>query len=193
MSETILNRTTPPYYFSLTSAVEEIFEKAKRTERPIFLDEKELTPEVFLPSQSRPKDTGYDVRCAEPNGLELIPGHYFTMKLGIRMFAPEGWWLKLVPRSGTFKNYNVHALYGTIDETYEGELCFVGQFVPDQSKLFYPPESTRVEFGQKFAQVIPSPRWEMPVIALSNQEIDQMYRERGDIRGAGGFGSSTRV
>lgn len=185
-----LDRNTPEYYFSITSQVEELIESNKKSGQPIILDGKEITSEHFLPGRARTKDTGYDVRCAEPNGLELIPGAYFKMKLGFRMFAPDGWWLSLAPRSGTFVNHNVHALYGVIDETYENELCFVGQYVPDTTKLISPTNKIVIAFGQRFAQVIPAPRWEMPVIQVSNQAMEKLYKDRNDPRGTGGYGSS---
>lgn len=177
-----LDRNTPPYYFAVTSLVE--------SKCPFVLDDKEITAESFIPARSRPKDTGYDVRCAEPDGMELIPGCYFKMKLGFRMFAPDGWWLSLAPRSGTFVNSNVHALYGVIDETYENEMCFAGQYVPDVNKLLPNSKRVKIAFGQKIAQVIPCPRWEMPVLRASNESIEMMYKERNDSRGTGGFGSS---
>lgn len=182
---TIIDRNTPPYYFAIVKDVEDNL--------PVTLDDKLITAESFLPTRSRPKDTGYDVRCAEPKGLELIPGSYFKMKLGFRMFAPDGWWLSLAPRSGTFINSNVHALYGIIDETYENEMCFVGQYIPDTNKLIPNGKRVRVEFGQRFAQVLPVPRWDMPTNKISNEEIEAKYKERNDVRGTGGFGSSLRA
>ena len=180
-----LDRNTPPYHFAVTSEVE--------ARCPFVLDDKQITADNFIPTRARSKDTGYDVRCAEPEGMELIPGCYFKMKLGFRMFAPDGWWLSLAPRSGTFINTNVHALYGVIDESFENEMTFVGQYVPDVNKLLPNSKRVRVAFGQRIAQVIPCPRWEMPTSRVTNEELDKMYRERSDPRGVGGFGSSGRA
>lgn len=185
-----LDRNTPTYHFAISSQVESLIKTAEESGHPIMLDGKQIKAESFLPVQVRSKDTGYDVRCAEPDGLELIPGSYFKMKLGFRMLAPDGWWLSLVPRSGTFINYNVHALYGCIDETYENELCFVGQYLPDDTKLLSPSKKVVIPFGQRFAQVIPVPRWEMPVVQISNQVMEKLYKDRNDPRGTGGFNSS---
>src|SRR5258708_7414353 len=95
------DRNTPPYHFAVTSEVE--------SHCPFVLDGKQIIVDDFIPTRARSKDTGYDVRCAELNGMDLIPGCYFKMKLGFRMFAPDGWWLSLSPRSGTFLNSNIHA------------------------------------------------------------------------------------
>lgn len=182
-----IDRNTPPYYFALTTEIEEL---CNNVNSPVVLDGKEIKADNFLPARARSKDTGYDVRCAEPKGLDLIPGCYFKMRLGFRMFAPDGWWLSLAPRSGTFINHNIHALYGVIDETYENEMCFVGQYVPDVNKLLSNTQRVKIAFGQRIAQVIPCPRWEMPVVKLTNEEIEARYKDRGDLRGIGGFNSS---
>jgi dUTPase len=177
-----INRNTPLYSFAVTKEVEELC--------PITLDGKELNSSNWVPTRARSKDTGYDVRCAEPNGLELVPGAFFKMRLGFRMFAPDGWWLSLAPRSGTFINSNIHALYGIIDETYENEMTFVGQYNPCTSKLLPSGQKIIIAFGQRIAQVVPSPRWEMPTETISNEEIESKYKIRNDNRGTGGYGSS---
>lgn len=182
---TLIDRNTPPYYFAVSADIE--------SQCPFVLDEKQIVAEDFIPTRARSKDTGYDVRCAEPNGIDLIPGCYFKMRLGFRMFAPDGWWLSLAPRSGTFINTNVHALYGIIDECFENEMCFVGQYIPDVNKLLPNSKRVRVAFGQRFAQVMPCPRWDMPTQRISNEEIEKKYKERNDLRGIGGFGSSGRA
>lgn len=180
-----IDRISPPYYFAISKNVED--------HCPLTLEGKQVTALDFMPSKARPKDTGYDVRCAVPGGLELRPGCYFKMPLGFRMFAPEGWWMSLAPRSGTFINSHVHALYGVIDETYENEMCFVGQYLPDECCLIPTTLKKIIPFGQRFAQIIPVPRWEMIANKVSNEIYDQMCKERNDDRGQGGFGSSGKV
>lgn len=185
LSSMSLDRNTPMYLFSVTREVEALC--------PLTLEDKEITAKHFIPTRSRERDTGYDVRCAEPEGLYLKPGCYFKMKLGFRMFAPPGWWLSLGPRSGTFINSHVHALYGVIDEAYENELCFVGQYLPDDCSLLSVTKKVYIPFGQRFAQVIPQPRWEMDQLYVSNEQIEKHFADRNDPRGTGGFGSSGKV
>lgn len=180
-----LDRNTPQFFFAPTKEVE--------SSCPFVLDDKEITAESFIPTRAREKDTGYDVRCAETSGMTLRPGCYFKMKLGFRMFAPDGWWITLGPRSGTFINSHVHALYGVIDETYENELCFVGQYIPDACTLIAASRKLVIPFGGRIAQIIPTPRWEMDRFRISNEEIEARYRIRNDPRGTGGFGSSGKV
>lgn len=180
-----LNRTAPPFHFAVTETVTK--------NCPVTVDGVDLMPRSWVPSRARPKDTGYDVRCAAPNGVILTPGAYIKIPLGIRMFAPDGWWLSLVPRSGTFINRHVHALYGVIDETYENELCFVGQYFPDAGKMLAANVNPIIKFGERIAQVLPVPRWESEMIEDSNEQLNTHFAHRNDVRGTGGFGSSGSV
>lgn len=176
---------TPPYFFAVT---QEVFSKG-----PIELDGETVSPNDFLPKQGRPKDTGYDVRCAELAGLTIQPGHYFKMKLGFRALCPEGWWLRLAPRSGTFAKLNVHALYGTIDELYENEFCFAGQYIPDSARTISGGAEFHIPYGARIGQLIPMPRYEMPVVGTTNEELTEKFKERDGVRGTSGFGSSGRA
>jgi dUTPase len=47
-----------------------------------------------------------------------------------------------------------------------------------------------IEKGERIGQLIPVKRQEMRVSALSNEELDAAFKERGLKRGAGGFGST---
>ena len=182
-----------------------------------------LDPNLFLPTQSNYTDTGWDVRCASWNTikydydkyrspgnashiLELSPTEYAKISLGLRVFAPEGWWLKLAPRSSTFAKKNLNYLTGTIDQSYEGELLFAVQYLPDQFSFDtdieqhggdYYSASTNITneplvipFGERIAQLIPVRRQDMLCESVSNEEFDRLCAERGGARGAGGFGST---
>ena len=110
-------KETPKFYFSVRSELKELCNQAS--------SKLKLTPELFLPRRADPEATGYDVRCAMPQGITIKPGSYMKIPLGFRMFAPSGWWLSLAPRSGTFMKKHIHPLYGVIDETFEDEMVFV--------------------------------------------------------------------
>ena len=148
----------------------------------------------FLPTKANPTDTGWDVRCAEKDGVILYRDSYHMIKLGFRVLAPPGYWLKLVPRSSTFIKKHLHALYGTIDESYSGEVAFCCQMQypsNDWPHLRIEPiweeKNNRIEFGDRIGQLIPVRRQEMIVSSISNEEIDKAFKERGE---RGGFGSS---
>lgn len=143
----------------------------------------------FLPKQGEPLATGFDVRAApiDRKPLVLRPGQYFKIPLGFRAFCPAGWWFKLEPRSSTFAKKQVHALCGIIDEAYENEAVFAGQYIPDITKF---AEDLTINFGDALGQIIPFKRQLMVVEHVSNAEFDQLCKARNGQRGTGGFGST---
>lgn len=160
----------------------------------------------FLPTKAEEKATGWDVRVALQPGQETLtvnPMDYVKIPLGFRAFCPPGWWFELKPRSSTFAKKNLHALYGTIDETYEGELVFAAQYVVTQTILEFftnimgrtnyretPNRELILTHGEAIGQIVPVRRQEMIVEAVSNEEYDQLCNARAGVRGAGGFGST---
>jgi deoxyuridine 5'-triphosphate nucleotidohydrolase len=176
--KTTLPLNTPQFYFSVRDDL-----------TTLCLDTK-VTPENFLPNKADPESTGYDVRCAQPGGIIIKPGSYLKIPLGFRMYAPAGWWLSLAPRSSTFIKKHIHALYGVIDQTYENEMMFVGQYIPDSSDLLNSNVDLSIEFGERIAQIIPVERQDMVINSISSKEIDEKYSLRNTSRGIGGFGAS---
>lgn len=163
----------------------------------------------FLPTKGEPKATGWDVRAAMPDKKPLIirPFEYVKIPLGIRGFCPDGWWYEIKPRSSTFVKKNLNPLYGTIDETYEGELVFACQYIPpvpfktnwDRDGLSwdehqdwseYCATEFKIEFGDAIGQIIPIKRQDMEVVEWTNETYDNKCKERAGSRGTGGFGST---
>lgn len=74
-----------------------------------------------------------DLPCAVQKGnfIDLYAAEEYTLKkgefklinLGISVQIPDGYWLQLVPRSSTFKNYKVIQTnsFGVVDTTYCGD------------------------------------------------------------------------
>lgn len=147
----------------------------------------------FLPTRGEPLATGWDVRAAFPNESEVHfhPFMKYLIPLGFRAFCPPGWWFQLKPRSSTFGKKSIHSLYGTIDETYEGELLFACQYIPENSLTDHPDNLT-IKFGDAVAQIVPVRRQEMIVEEATNEEYNSFCKERSAQRGAGGFGSTTK-
>jgi dUTPase len=146
----------------------------------------------FLPEKGTPDSTGWDVKCAvgEPGtSLVIKPGQYVRIHLGFRVFCPEGWWLELKPRSSSFTKKSLHALYGTIDEDFEGELQFACHYLPEASDN--PPDLV-LQFGEAIGQIIPVKRQTMKVVEVSNEEYTELCANRKGTRGAGGFGSTKK-
>ena len=145
------------------------------------------TKSSFLPARGTPKSTGWDVRAALREPLILRAGQYAKIPLGFRVLSPDGWWLELRPRSSTFGKKSLHALYGVIDEDYEGECLFACQYIPDISSM---GSDLIINYGDAIGQIIPAERREMKVVELTNDELDIEYKKRNAQRGAGGFGST---
>lgn len=144
----------------------------------------------FLPTRSEPLATGWDVRCADPKGIDLVCEGYVKIPLGIKVFSPSGWWLQLKPRSSTFAKRHIHSLYGTIDEAYEGQMFFCGQYIPDSHEIVNINSPKRIEFGDRIGQLIPVRREEMLVSSVTEEEFQKLSEDRNAERKAGGFGST---
>jgi dUTPase len=157
----------------------------------------------FLPTKATKNDTGWDVRCAEPNGIKLYPFNYAKISLGFKIFAPSGWWISLKPRSSSFIKKQLHALYGTIDEEFPHVCMFCCQYIPDDIN-YNDLKNTRdsiehqyrrvltIEYGERIGQIIPVRRQEMVVEKISNEELEILNNNRNSERN-GGFGSSDLV
>lgn len=160
---------TPTYKFAL---------------RPDLVEHKE-----FLPTRGENKATGWDVRAAlnGQKSITLRAGQHVRIPLGIRGYCPPGWWYELKPRSSTFAKKSLHALYGVVDETYEGELIFAAQYLPDVTKF---ANDLTITFGEPIGQIIPVRRQEMIVEEITNEDYDLLCRDRAASRGTGGFGST---
>lgn len=151
----------------------------------------------FLPTRAHDTDTGWDVRAAMPDRKDLVirPFQYVKIPLGFRAFCPEGYWLKLVPRSSTFVKKQMHALYGTIDEAFSGEMQGCFQYIPHFDYMeswhdFLSNNYLKIEFGNAIGQLIPVKRQELEVIETSNEDYDNFCKARGSSRGIDGFGST---
>lgn len=148
----------------------------------------------FLPTKAHESDTGWDVRVAtkDHNDLVLHEGDKVMIPLGFRAMCPEGWWLKLNPRSSTFVKKHLNCLYGIVDSDYTGFLYLCVQFQPptdyDISSTGY--KQITLPFGDKIGQLVPVRREEMIVEEISNEEFDTLCSNSENTRGNGGFGSS---
>ncbi len=158
------------------------------------LTESSKQDKQFLPIRAEPKASGWDVRCAQ--NLELKPGDYYKIPLGIKTFSPDGWWLELKPRSSTFGKKFINSLIGTIDETYEGELIFACTYLPSDFLQSNSPSKNyntlKLSFGEAIGQIIPIKRQEMTVTEVVEEEFKALCNKRNASRGSGGFGSTDK-
>lgn len=172
---------------------------AQYNDTPVFkfaLREDLVNEKQFLPTRVEPKSSGWDVRAAVKENIVLYPFQRVLIPLGFRAFPPDGWWFELKPRSSTFAKKHLHCLYGTIDESYEGELLLACQYIPHITisplGMDYLLEhmSITINTGDAIGQIIPVKRKEMVIQEVSNEEYATLCQERNGQRGAGGFGSS---
>ncbi len=117
-----------------------------------------------------------DLRCAEPNGVDLKAGEFKLISLGVSMELPDDYEAHIVPRSSTFKTWgllqtNPHAV---IDNSY----C------SDTDVWKYPVYATRdthIDFNDRICQFRIVKK--QPTIIF--EKVDHL-----DGKTRGGFGSS---
>lgn len=117
-----------------------------------------------------------DLRCAEPNGIDLKTGEFKLISLGVSMKLPDGYEAHIVPRSSTFKNYGILLVNSTgiIDNLYCG----------DNDKWMFPVYATRdthIDFNDRICQFRIVKK--QPTIIF--EKVDHL-----DGKSRGGFGSS---
>jgi dUTP pyrophosphatase len=143
----------------------------------------------FLPAKGSERATGWDVRSESDHTIYC--GQYIKISLGFRVLPPEGWWLECRPRSSTFTKKNLHALYGVIDEDFEGQCIFACQYLPDFVGVLDANYTKLViKAGEAIGQIIPVRRQEMLVKKVTDEEYKSFCQERNTSRGTGGFGST---
>lgn len=88
-----------------------------------------------------------DLRCAEPNGVDLKTGEFKLISLGVSMKLPDDYEAHIVPRSSTFKNY------GIIQTNHEGIID--NSFCGDNDLWMFPAYATRdthIDFNDRICQ-----------------------------------------
>lgn len=117
-----------------------------------------------------------DLRCAEPNGVDLKTGEFKLISLGVSMKLPDDYEAHIVPRSSTFKTWgllqtNPHAV---IDNSYCSDT--------DVWKYpVYATKDTHIDFNDRICQFRIVKK--QPIIIF--EKVDHL-----DGKSRGGFGSS---
>lgn len=144
----------------------------------------------FLPNQTDPTATGYDVRSSK--NYELIPYQYNLIDLGIRAIIPDGWWLQLNARSSSFAKIHLHYLTGIIDQSYTGQIKFACQWIPDSQNLKELADTghLKINKGDRIGQLVPYRLEKMNVELVSETQFDILAKERVAIRNPAGFGTT---
>lgn len=133
---------------------------------------KRINKESVLPDYSFNSDVGLDLVAVED--VCFTSGEQKAVKTGLIVKIPDGHVGLIRDRAGIVSEMNVHAVAGTFDPGYRGEVSVV--FVN------FSDSEVEIEKGMKIAQLIILPVLKAKVIEVKN--LDKT------VRGSRGFGSS---
>jgi len=135
-----------------------------------------MDPTAILPSKGRPSDAGYDVHSFETYNIQ--PGEAVPVSTKIKIRFPEGYYARVVSRSGLAFKANIEVGAGTIDQNYQGEIVVLLRNFGKSAYL--------VAKGDRIAQIIITPCLNLPVLKVNS--IKEIFGSSA--RGTEGFGSS---
>ena len=154
----------------------EIFDEVERRyhaydiELPITLEEN-----AYAPTYAHDTDAAADIYALEDM---VLPAHSISNKVhtGVRIALPEGWVMKLAPRSsiGAKTGLRLSNSIGIIDEEYRGEIMVLYDNISDSDY--------EIKAGDRIAQC-----WVEPVYRFNPLPADSLPETS---RGEGGFGST---
>jgi dUTP pyrophosphatase len=133
---------------------------------------KQLDPTAVLPARGSALAAGLDVCSIE--AIELQPKQRATVRTGLAVAIPAGFYGRVAPRSGLAAKNGLDVLAGVIDSDYRGEICCVLYNTGDQV--------IELPAGSKICQLIVE-KIITPEAAWAS-DLDETAR------GAGGFGST---
>lgn len=136
---------------------------------------KKTKPEATLPQFNHPGDAGFDIFATED--YVLAPGEYHTFDVGIVSEIPEGYFLRIMDKSGLAAKAGIHTMAGVIDAGYRGEWGIV---LVNLSK-----EAHQFNKGDKIAQGV--------ILEMQNIEIVEINEDfSSTARGGRGLGEMNR-
>jgi len=135
---------------------------------------KKLNEKAIIPKFANLGDAGMDLFSIEDYVLK--PGERYGFKLGIASQLPDGYFIRLAPKSGLALKSGIDVLAGVLDNGYMGEwiviLINLGQ------------EPKEIKTGDKIAQAI--------LQKLEETKITEVNQLSDTQRGEDGFGSTGR-
>lgn len=142
----------------------------------VYFQRLEGSEDMNLPSYETAGSAGMDLRAANSEPIELMPGKRVLIPIGFKMAIPEGFEAQIRPRSGlAFKNgITMLNSPGTIDSDYRGEIKVLA--------INHGEEPFIIKHGDRIAQMVIA-----PLHQISVEEIDELPTT---MRGTGGFGST---
>lgn len=135
-----------------------------------------LHPDAKTPLRANRTDAGADLYALESG--HLLPGQRGTIRTGLAVAIPIGYYGRIAPRSGLAVKSGVDTMAGVIDSSYRGEVkvCLINLSNGGPEEVF------SWNKGDRIAQLI------VEACALPDFAAVDSLDETA--RGAGGFGSS---
>ena len=131
---------------------------------------------VQLPEYSSSGASGADIRAKLSEPLPVPSGQRVLISTGIFLDIPDGYEVQIRPRSGLAFREGIHAILGTVDSDYRGEVKVL--LMNSSSKNF------TVEPGMRVAQIVCCGVIRMNWKSKTKEQLSQTER------GEGGFGST---
>ena len=138
---------------------------------------------AVIPYRGTPESAGFDLFAM--TDIVLLPGTDHEVPLGLLMQFPDGYYGQFKSRSGHARKLKVEVMAGTIDKDYSGEIILMCR-----TRATTPHT---IPNGTACAQIVLLPTFYKQQHA---DEVDDLWAEpdqREGARGAGGFGSTTRL
>ena len=129
-------------------------------------------PRAILPQRANATDAGMDISSIED--VVIPKGGRALVDTGIKVVVPNGYYLRVAPRSGLAVKHGIHVGAGVVDEGYTGIVKVLLFNMGD--------DDFGVTSGTRIAQLI--------LEKISLGPVEQIFEMPNTDRGAGGFGST---
>ena len=133
---------------------------------------KKLRHDAMIPTYGSEEAAGMDLYSLEPRILN--PGTYKTLRTGVSIQVPVGWYGEIHPRSGWAVKYGLDKLAGVVDSDYRGEL-FVVLINNGKAPII-------INKNDRIAQLVVKPHYPHEL-----EEVEELTESK---RGVKGFGST---
>ncbi|MDR1558656.1 MAG: dUTP diphosphatase [Clostridiales bacterium] len=139
-----------------------------------FIKRAEDAKDLPLPGYMTENAAGMDLRANVHEDIQLLPGDYKAIPVGIHIALPKGFEAQIRPRSGLAVKHGVSMVNapGTIDADYRGEIRVI--------LINHGTEAFIVRRGDRIAQMVVA------------SVVTPVFTEAGELpdtaRGDGGFG-----
>lgn len=142
----------------------------------VFFQRLEGGLDIDLPSYETSGSAGMDLRAANSEPIELMPGKRVLIPTGLKMALPEGYEAQIRPRSGLAYKNGITMLNspGTIDSDYRGEVKVLA--------INHGEEPFTIKYGERIAQMVIAP--------INQADVEERPELPKTVRDGGGFGST---